>query len=483
MPNANWDRSGRARIRLPFIGNPHMRGSNSAYDQRFLNCFFDPITDAVTKHLDYYLIKRPGMIQVIQPSGGAGVARGFYVWPLTNKVYSVYGNQIYINSTNTGVTLTTSTGMCGFAETRPGCATPYLCINDGVKLYIINTSGTVTTITTNFPTPNTTDLEYMDTYIFALDFAGNLWNCAADDPTTWSNSQLITDQMMAGPTTACARQANYMLVFQDRSCQMYYDAANVGGSPLSNVDQAMFKIGCDSQQSVSHLEDSVFWVGNSASGGYTVWKLEGASGLSEIGISPINRLLDLEGSNLSKVSGIVFRVGGHKFYAITLITANRTFVWQDTVGMWIEWADYTGNNPFPIVASSESGNNRTLVQHATNGWIYQFDTSVYQDDTGNNIYVLARFGRNDFDTIARKYCNSVDLIYDRQSSQTYAYLSYSDDDYQTFSTPRQYDMSQTRGFGRAFGNFRRRSWQITHQDNTPLRLEGIELDLQIDHES
>ena len=438
----------------------------------------DPVkSTALQREISYYCIKRPGTARDIQPSAAAGTGRGTYFWPKTSKKYSVVGTKIYSGTTDLGVTLTTSTGRVGFAETRPYAATNYLGINDGVKLFIISTTDVVTTVTTNFPTPNTTDLIYMDQYWFVLKADGSLWNCAADDPTTWSLSTFLVSQMMAGKGVALARIANYVLSFSDRHIQYHYDQANPSGSPFTNVEQAMQKIGCSVQSSLAQDEDSIWWIGNGYNGEPTVWALDGTSSLNEIATEPITRLIGQEGSSLSSAIGMALRVAGHRFYILNLSGANRTFIWHPTIKMWTEWADTTTNS-FPFMSVTQV-TNAPLLQHTTDGYLYTISPTVYQDNAVN-FTVTIIFGRDDFDTIKRKFCNRVDFIGDAQTTVANALsISYSDDDYATFSTARSYDPSIVHTFSRAWWNFRRRSWKVTYVGNTPFRGWGLELDLSL----
>lgn len=476
MAELNLDREGYAYPRIPFIGSPMARGTSSAKDQRFVNCYFEAIINPITKAVRLFLMRRPGLSKNIKPAT-TFPGRGFYIWPLNGKIYSCSNTRLYSGTTDLGVTLTTSTGQVSFAEIHPTAATQYLAVNDGVVLYLINAADAVTTVA--FPTPNVGDLIYFDQYLFVLKSNGTLWNCNADDPTTWDVSKYITSQMMAGVGKGLARHGNYVIVFTDRSAQFFYDAANTTGSPLSNVEQAMSKIGCGAKDTISSEDNEVVWVGNSYQGGWTVWKLQGTSSIEEISTPTINRLLDAEGSDLSSAWGQCFRVDGHKFYMLQLVGANRTFVYQEDIQMWEEWTNAAGTGAFPITSLQQSG-NKLLAQHTTDGWIYNVLPTQYQDwNTANNAYenilISATFGRLDFDTMKRKFCHRVDILGDIQTSACAVSLSYTDDDYITFSTARSFDMSQARNFGSAWGSFRRRAWKLTHQANTPLRLEGLEL--------
>ena len=128
-------------VRIPILGSPGNRATSSSKDQRFVNGYFSQLKNPLTGKTAFFFLKRPGFSQNIRPPAANAVGRGLYSWK--SSIYSVFGTQIYKGTTNLGVTMSTSTGICGFAETRPGAATEYLGINDGTDLYLVDASGNV----------------------------------------------------------------------------------------------------------------------------------------------------------------------------------------------------------------------------------------------------------------------------------------------------------------------------------------------------
>lgn len=461
-------------VRIPFLGNPTNRDTVTSKDQRFLNVYFDMLESAEGAKT-FHMVKRPGYSALTQPPGGSAVGRGCYSW--NGKLYSVFGTKIYSGTTDLGVTLTTSTGQCGFAEAHPAAGTQRLCINDGAKLYAIATNDAVTTITA-IANPNTRDLIVFDRYWFSLKTNGTLIQSDLDDPTVWDASKIIYAQMYNGSGVGLAHQNNLIFCLGTNYIQAFFDAANVSGSVLTNVEPAAQQIGCASKDSISHNEASIYWVSNSNSGGYAVQVLDGTTQLSTVSTPGIERLLNAEGTSISSCIGRFVRTGGHSFYILYLASANRTLVYDITSKLWLEWANAAGTGAFPITSFAQHGN--TLVgQDASNGRLYTISTSVYQDN-GTSFPVFARFKRLDLNDNRKKFAKKAELIGDIQSSTTNVSLQYSDDDYVTLSTARTLDMSQTRSFtGSPLGSFTRRGWQITYTGANPLRLEALELVLRL----
>lgn len=460
-------------VRIPFLGNPTNRDTVTSKDQRFLNVYFD-ILKSVEDAKAYYMVKRPGYSSLNRPPAGNAAGRGCHSW--NGKLYSVFGNKIYSGTTDLGVTLTTSSGKCGFEELHPASALQALCINDGAKLYQISTTDVVTTISA-IPTPNTRDLLYFDRYLFTLQTNGALSQCNLDDPSTWDGSKVIYPNMYNGSGVALGHQNNLIYLFTSNSIQAFYDAANVSGSVLTNVEQAAQQIGCASKDSLVHDETIMYWVANTDVGGYSVVSLDGTTNLETISTPGIERILRAEGSSISSCVGNYIRLGGHTFYLLTLISANRTLVYDITAKLWLEWTDSAGTAAFPIVDFCQH-QGALIAQDAINGYLYTMSEGTAQDN-GSSFPVFGRFKRFDGDDNRRKFCKRAELIGDIQSSTTNVSLQYSDDDYITLSTARTIDMGQTRTFTPALGSFSRRAWQITYTGPNPLRLEALELQLKI----
>lgn len=530
-------------VRIPILGSPGNRGTTASKDQRFVNGYFWQIKNPLTGKEIYYFVKRPGLSQNVRPAGATAVGRGIYSWK--GSIYSVGGTKIYKGSTDLGVTLRTSTGLCGFAETRPGATTQYLGVNDGTDLYLIATdasvivlnnkaitsssvanptviaatghslatgnkiiirghvgstpdiNGTIYSITKIdadsfsipvnvtvggtggtigvFPTPVANDLLYADGYFLVFKTADlGIYNCDLDDPTTWDPTKFITPQMYNGVGAGIARQNNLILAFSEKSVQAFYDNANTTGSPFTNYESAVQQVGCASNDSIVQDESLITWIGNSFTGGKTVWKLEGITGLKEIANTQVKLLLDAEASSITAARGMLMREGGKKFYILTLTASTgRTLVYDYDLDIWTEFELTTGSALWPIISITEH-NHQLIGQHTTNGWIYNISPTVYQDDSVN-FTVLARFGRIDLDTMRRKFVKSYELIGDKQATTTNVSFQYSDDDYTTLSTARTFDMSSIRAFLTRGGSFRRRAHQVSYAGANPLRLESLEM--------
>lgn len=460
-------------LRLPFFTQGNARGTSADKDVRFVNGYFDVIKNPLTNSARGYFIKRPGLAQYSRPSGGNATGRGAISW--NGKVYSVFGDKIYADNTDLGTTLDTSTGMVGWSATRPDAATPYLVLNDGDDIYYITTADSETKVSDPVAEDMTGDLVYMDGFHFVLGTSSNaIFNSSFDNPATWTETvNFITPIMENGSAKAITRLGDFIIVFFDNSMQAYYNRGTGIGSPLANYPQGMKPIGAASRDSVSSRDGIVMWVGRGVDGGYSVWKMESVGATQEVSTPFISRFLNSETTNITSCRGKLFRIEGHRFYILTLVGMDRSFVYDLDLDIWTEWQVAGSTTDWPWVDIFEHGNT-LLVMHPTNGRIYTLSPTTYQDDS-TNFTVLARLANEDLDTYQNKFVKSLEVIGDKQASTTTISLQYSDDDYITTSTARSLDMSNPHPMATNLGKFRRRSWQISYTGSGALRLEALEI--------
>jgi len=517
--------------RFPFVGAHNSRDYTGNKDQRYVNCYPESIKNPLNNGKRIYLVKRPGLVTQVNP-GNAATGRGIFFW--NGKVYSVFGTKVYSNTTEI-LTFSTSTGTVGFVAANG--TTDYLFLCDGTNGYVVSTADAVTHVNqtysawagvTNysvgdrrrptvanslyyevtadagssaageptwpttigntvvdggitwtckgyyggFPSPHIPTPVFADGYVFLpLSGTDRIFNSDVDNPQSWNPINYIGAEMYPDNIVALGRQNNQVTAFSENSTEYFYDAANVNTSPLARNDGAAQQIGCASANTLVSFEQQMIFVGQSELGGRCVWKIE-AFKPERISLEWVDDALDQESSNISNSNAFLIRVRGHQFYVLNL--TNRTVVYDVDEKMWHEWSSNNSGSHSTFQCNYSCDYfGEALVQHATTGKIYKLDPYTYRDD-GTNILVEAVSSLIDLEDNNRKTCHMFTLICDRLTASSFATLSYSDNDYQSWSAGRALDLS-SRPFLLNLGMFRRRAFKITYTDNYPLRIEAIEL--------
>lgn len=467
------DSYGYTTVRIPFYSNPSNRDSSLPKDGALFNCMPEAEKNELTERKSYYVFKRDGLTLRSSPDT-TNEARGVFFWEKTGKVYSVFGNKLYSNTTSIQ-TLTTSTSPVGFVVTTG--VSERLMLVDGTKGYLITTLDAVSEITdVDFPTPHSPTPVYLDGYVFLLKSGtAEIYNSNLDDPTSWQASNFLTSELYPDTGVALARQLNYIVCFNTTSTELFFDAANAAGSPLQRNEQAAIKLGAASAHTVFQNERFITWVAQSETGGPSVWTLEGFQP-KKISDESIERILKAEAS-LSALRAFGVRVKGHLLYVLNCPTANISLVYDFEEKLWHFWSSNSGGNHVKFAYSfATDAQGVYVVQGDADGSLYNMSPTVYQDH-GTNIIVQIVTEKYDGGTNRSKFHYRLEIVSDVISGATMS-VRYTDDDYNTYSTSRSLDLSK-RPFTRTLGSFRRRAFEFTHTSNTPLRIWGMEIDVNL----
>lgn len=424
----------------------------------------------------FYIKRRPGLIYSSNPPAGAANGRGIYSW--NGDLYSVFGNKIYKNNSALSPTLAGTSGMCDFMETSAIASTPYLAVNDSSSLYLINAAGTVTTVSdVDYPTSNNLGVVlFFDGYMFVGQSQGYIWNSANEDPTSWNAVSFISAQRYPDQLVTIARQNDILVAFGQWSTEFFFNAGIAApASPLQRLDQGALQVGCTSKNTVMQQENFIIWVARAQTGGYTVQKLDGITNLQRISDAPLERFLNAEGADIDNSWAFAYRAGGHFFYVLTVPGLDRTFVYDIDQNHWTEWQTGTSGR-FQYVSAIQH-NGVEYIQHQSNGKLYIVDQDTYLDDEAP-IHVLLQTNPIDFDSMKRKFYSRFELVGDVQDDNTVINVTYTDNNYITWSYPREVDMKH-RAWLVNLGQSRRRAWRLQNSSNTPLRLEAYEVEFTL----
>jgi len=328
---------------------------------------------------------------------------------------------------------------------------------------------------TGFPNPHVPSPSFMDGYMFLVK-GTDIYNSNLDDPLKWSASEFITAEMYPDPIKGLARQNNQLIALGEYSTEYFYDAGNATGSPLSKNDAITFQLGLAAPNAVSEDERTVLWIAQSRLGGRSVWMIDGFQA-KQLGANPIERLLDLE-TDTDAITGFVVRTKGHYLYIINLPTANRTVIYDMEEKIWLEWSSFDGvnHNMFSYIEAADDNGGKPSLLHSSTGQVVKLDPTVHVD-VDNVIRYQVNTPRFDGGTYNRKMLSQLALVGDVTSTTTAQSVSvnWSDDDQQTYSTPRTLNLNSPKPILTQCGSFRRRSFQVIHDADADFRLEAVEL--------
>lgn len=483
--------------------------SAGGYDTQMKNALVEPIGEEY-----FQVMKRNGAepLTLTPPLGATEVVVGMYYWVrpsdtvLVLVVKGIAGTgKVYLVNTTTMIplavalpiaTLLTVDVEVNFTEFLYQNGTVDLLINVQGQLYKIDPSNIMTNITPGVITSLGVSIVYLDGYAFAHDKA-NIWNSNLNDPTTWSASNFLAADSYPDQIARIARVGPYIVAFGSESVQYFYDAANPTGTPLAANVGATKRVGY--LGGYANYGDDVLFIGTANQGTAQLYRLSGLKQEAVVS-APFSRMWTTQASLYTAVypapPGSILNLNGHSCYFVRTpstpyafpddppnVPVADTYFYDLETGYWSK-IGYQATEfylikqavTFATKPTIGSGSPRkTYFCVLGNNQVHSFSPTIYQDDSVN-FEVKFRTKPWDFGTFRTKFGGRLLIQGDQTSASSLAYVSWSDDDYKTTSTPRSIDMVYAYQQMYGLGAFRKRSFTFTYSDNFPMRWKSIELD-------
>ena len=467
---------------IDFLASQYNRGVVPTTDIDFLNVYLELRQDKSLGENDYEWVKRPGSTSYI-PSVGTS-PRGHYYNADFKKYYYVVADTLYVWNVATNTLSTsiaaffgTSSGDVGFTEYLYDNGTQVVVLTDGTTLKQIDSANVVTTcVDPDLPVPHQPYPIFLDGYLFVLKTGtGDLYNSDLNNPMQWTAGAFISCEILPDQAIRPIKLNNYIAVFGTNSIEYFWDAGNSTGTPLQRNDTPVKFNGY--LGGYAQWGNKVYFVGNNVEGQPSVFSLEDLK-MDEVAGATLTRYLANLTQTYSTYRGSIVCTAGHVFYVLN--AGSYTFVGDLTTKQWFRWA-YQQNSGMALsgaVNIKTADTYRCLFYRDVDSTIYQFSPLVYQD-MGVNYTCQLVTENEQFDTYNQKTMSRLTLWADKPTSSATALISWSDDDYQTFSSPVPLELYQERPSINRLGRFRKRAFKLSFTQNQPMRFRGIEVNINM----
>lgn len=445
--------------RWPLVIEPENRDDSTQKDARLVNAYSER-----QRNGEQWLFKRPGLLEYDDIGGN-----GYGVFNWLGDIYSVFGASFYKNGTLVGAVDSTN-GVYRFDQTLG--ATPMLVFGNGVKAYTYDGTTLAQITDGDFPAAFTKGWAYLNGTLYVGTTSASIQGSDINDPTAWDPLNVLIAQIEPDKGVALAKQLVYVVDLKQWSTELFYDAANPTGSPLGRVEGAKAPWGCAHQDSVRDLDGVLTWASRTRFSAWQVAQLDQVKA-KIVSTDAVERLL-LHADTSDGVFSWCTKIGGHRFYILTIKTNNLTLVYDMAEDRWAQWTDTNGDY-FPIVDATYDSSGNRIVQHETNGKLYKLDPSYY-NDAGDLIQIDVYTPNFDANARVMKYLDWMEFIGDQVVGSTMM-VRKNDSDY----NPRQWSNFRPVDLGMKHprltnnGSFRRRAYHLQHRCNTAWRLKAIDL--------
>lgn len=468
---------------MPLFKEINSRGVHAtAKDNNYVNVFPSFIQNKATQENYIDIIKRAGT-GTVTAATGSGDTRGVFKWVEEGKYYVVINRDIYIYNTGTDALVTTLTNVFASATTDVGfelfqfsSGVLRLVVTDGTTLVTIDTTNAVAS-STGYPVHEPCPV-YLDGYIFVAKLGtGDIYNSDLDNPNNVTAGSFITAEILADQIYYITRLNNYLVAMGGSSLEYFWDAGVATGSPLQRNDTPV-KL-CGYLGGFARVGNKVYFVGNQNNAGPEVFMLEEMK-INPMGHEPLRQhLASLSAAYSTTLRGSIVSMYGREFYV--LYTGIQTWAMELETGLWHKWTYGTSTTNFPLKFSlplTTRSATRTLFILSGDRAVYKFSDTLYQD-SGVNFTCSITTEKENFGSHYEKFMSRLIPVCDRPSTTSLLNISWSDDDYQTFSTVRNVDINSKKPATLQLGSFNERAFKITYTDNLPFRISAIQVDLNM----
>lgn len=452
------------------------RNALSTKDVDHQNVFFEKGANG------YQAYKRAGLVPYLTlPSANV---RGCYYWEDANRVLVATDNDVSIYDSNAGVLLTTlnnilgtSTGDVGFSEFLFDTNITKVVVTDGTTLGTVDIAGVwVASSDPDMPVPHLPDPVFLDGYLFLVKVGtADIYNSNLNDPLAYTPGDFISCEMFPDTVLKFAKLNNYLVAFGSASIEYFWDAANETGSPLQRNDTPVKLVGY--LGGFAQSANRIYFVGNSSTSTPDIYMLEDFK-IEPIGDATTRRYLESLTTVLNTNIGNITSFMGHDFYVMNV--SALTYAYDLKEKQWTRWAyKQFGNFPLDQSISVKSNTTYTSAVHFNSDVVMlKFSPTAYQD---NGVSFTSRIvtERQSFETYNQKSMSRFIVRGDRPTTDAFLLVSWSDDDYQTFTPARALNLNQDIPCLWRLGQFRRRAFKLEFSENAPLRLEGMDVELNL----
>lgn len=469
-------------------------------DSRKLNCVYEVSKNPLTGKGTLVLSKRPGVSDQGQSYGSStqtvylavqapmlsNTSQGdYFTW-----IINVSGGQIRASSSSV------STNIVAFGTNAPG--------------YIdkTNISGTDTVVfqTVPFATSSPhrvwyssaiatwteiTDvdftglihrgkMEHMDGYAFILESQNRIFNSDLNSLANWTATSFLTKQIVQDVPVGLAKLNNQILAFGQETVEMFYNAGNAVGSPLSPIRHLHQRIGLvapiQTADEKGHYYavsgNKLYFVGRNTVGKSSVgvFSYDG-SAFSKVSTSYIDEII---GERVFSVTGGFSSVNscginGQQGIAFLLTNMNVSAPrWLMYFPVWNEWFEWTSSVFLPI----NNGENYLSCGTNLKNKIYKFSPSDNWQDAGTSYQWFTQF-RLPNKGSARRFMPLYGVEADTSRGANNLTVEVSDDDCVSFSTLGTIDLTQDRKVLFRGGSFRNRHIRLGNTNDAETRIQNF----------
>jgi hypothetical protein len=236
---------------------------------------------------------------------------------------------------------------------------------------------------------------YIDGFFIALLKNSNQFQWSSLlDATVWDPLDTQKVSVFTGNVLSMLIDHREIWFWGERQTQVYYDSGSA--SVFDIVPGGFIEAGIFAPNSPVRLDNSILWLGGDERGAGVVWRAQGYTpqrvSNHAIEFALQGYLTKYGQTGLNDAIGYSFQDQGHSFYQLYFPTANATWVYDVSTGMWHQRGYWVSSNGI-FTAHRSQCHTFAFGKHLVGDWatgnIYNMSISLY-DDAGNPLRRVRR---------------------------------------------------------------------------------------------
>jgi hypothetical protein len=380
-------------VRIALTHGSYQGRSLSAANERQVNLYLEKNPD--DSPFPYTAYDTPGLTVLSTPTAGTG--RGLYT-ATNGNLYAVVGNSLYyVDSSWTHHLLGTLTYPGGQVPSTPVSMSDnglvLVCVDGTANGYVVTLSGdTWNGVISDAAFYGADRVDFVDTY-FLFNRPGTAQFYVS--PSNYAFGTAFNPLWIASKTGStdpiqgvCVMHLEPWLIGTLTS-ETWFDSG-ASDFPFQREPGIYVEHGCAAKYTIAKQDNSIYCVGQDRQGQRMVLEFSGyqAKRISNYALEAV----------LSKYATVADAIGwtyqqqGHTFYVLTFPSADETWVYDVSTGLWHQraWMDSNGILHRHRMGSLAAAYGVIVCQDWQTGQLYQLDLNNYTD-AGNPILRLQTF--------------------------------------------------------------------------------------------
>lgn len=372
-------------MRVVLTSGAYTARSLIADAQRCINLYPEKNPDDASAPITHY--PTPGLTLISSPPV-AGESRAIYT-ATTGQRYEVVGANVYAVSASNVYTLLGKINSTTGHVVMQDNGTSVVIVDGSPSGWSINIATNVLTQITDPAFYGADRVDYVDGYFVFNKPNTQQFYISNYNDITFNSLDIASKSTYPDNLSTLIVMHREIWLIGDQTTEVWY---NTGASDFTfgRMPGVFIEHGCVAKHSVAKHDLNVFWLSKNKDGQGIVILGKGYAA-NRISTHAIEQEFQAY-SRLDDAIGYCYQQGGHPFYVLSFPTANKTWVYDLSTGLWHQRgyleADGSVSRHRGICHSFNQGRN--LVSDYATGNVYALDANAYTDN-GNPILRIRSF--------------------------------------------------------------------------------------------